>query len=97
MALLMRQWKWNLYSNIMFINIWEYPETMSITRKRSRCKRPYSVIKEIFHGVHVFVITVSRVNSKKHVHVPCSQYHVRDKNEKEENDSMNYGIIVGKE
>ncbi|WP_393971719.1 hypothetical protein OXIME_000299 [Oxyplasma meridianum] len=32
MAPLMRQWKWNLYSNIMFINIWEYPETISDAR-----------------------------------------------------------------
>ena len=31
---------------------------MRITRKRFRGERPYSVIKTIFHGGHVFVTTV---------------------------------------
>ncbi len=35
-----------------------------ITKKRSRGERPYSVIKSIFHGGHVFVTTVSRVRVK---------------------------------
>jgi IS5 family transposase len=35
-----------------------------ITRKRSRGERPYSVIKTIFHGGHVFVTTVPRVRVK---------------------------------
>ena len=33
-----------------------------ISRKRSRGERPYSVIKGIFHGGHVFVTTVSKVS-----------------------------------
>jgi hypothetical protein len=37
---------------------------MRITRKRSRGKRPYSVIKTIFHGGHVFVTTVPKVRVK---------------------------------
>ncbi|WP_393972135.1 hypothetical protein OXIME_000742 [Oxyplasma meridianum] len=37
---------------------------MPITRKRSKCKKPYSAIKAIFHGGHVFVITVSSVMVK---------------------------------
>jgi len=37
---------------------------MRITRKRSRGERPYSVIKTIFHGGHVFVTTVPRVRVK---------------------------------
>ena len=35
-----------------------------ITRKRSRGERPYSVIKTIFHGGHVFVTTIPRVRVK---------------------------------
>ncbi len=34
---------------------------LRITRKRSRRERPYSVIKRIFHGGHVFVTTIPRV------------------------------------
>jgi len=37
---------------------------MRITRKRSRGERPYSVIKTIFHGGHMFVTTVARVRVK---------------------------------
>ncbi|WP_393971617.1 hypothetical protein OXIME_000187 [Oxyplasma meridianum] len=37
---------------------------LRITRKRSRGERPYSVIKGIFHGGHIFVTTVSRVRVK---------------------------------
>ncbi|EQD26982.1 transposase IS4 family protein [mine drainage metagenome] len=37
---------------------------LGITRKRSRGERPYSVMKGIFHGGHVFVTTVSRVRVK---------------------------------
>ena len=37
---------------------------MRITRKRSRGERPYSVIKTIFHGGHVFVTTIPRVRVK---------------------------------
>ena len=37
---------------------------MRITRKRSSGERPYSVIKTIFHGGHVFVTTVPRVRVK---------------------------------
>ena len=37
---------------------------MRITRKRSMGERPYSVIKTIFHGGHVFVTTVPRVRVK---------------------------------
>ena len=37
---------------------------LRITRKRSRGERPYSVIKGIFHGGHVFVTTVPRVRVK---------------------------------
>jgi len=37
---------------------------MRITRKRSRGKGPYSVIKTIFHGGHVFVTTVPKVRVK---------------------------------
>ena len=37
---------------------------MRITRKRSRGERPYSVIKTIFQGGHVFVTTVPRVRVK---------------------------------
>jgi IS5 family transposase len=37
---------------------------MRITRKRSRGERPYSVIKTIFHGGHIFVTTVPRVRVK---------------------------------
>jgi len=35
-----------------------------ITRKRSRSEMPYSVIKTIFHGGHMFVTTVTRVRVK---------------------------------
>ena len=35
-----------------------------ITRKRSRGERPYSVIKRIYYGGHVFVTTVPRVRVK---------------------------------
>ncbi len=35
-----------------------------ITRKRSRGERPYSVMKGIFHGGHVFITTVPRVRVK---------------------------------
>lgn len=34
---------------------------MRITRKRFRGERPYSVIKTIFHGGHVFVTTIPRI------------------------------------
>ena len=37
---------------------------MGITRKRSMGERPYSVIKTIFHGGHVFVTTIPRVRVK---------------------------------
>jgi IS5 family transposase len=37
---------------------------LRITRKRSRGERPYSVIKRMFHGGHVFVTTVQRVRIK---------------------------------
>ncbi len=37
---------------------------LRITRKRSPGKRPYSVMKRIFHGNHVFVTMVSRVRVK---------------------------------
>ena len=37
---------------------------MRITRKRSRGERPYSVIKTIFHGGHVFVTTIPSVRVK---------------------------------
>ena len=37
---------------------------MRITGKRSRGERPYSVIKTIFHGGHVFVTTVPGVRVK---------------------------------
>ena len=37
---------------------------LRITRKRSRGERPYSVIKRIFHGGHVFVTTIPRVRVK---------------------------------
>ena len=37
---------------------------MRITRKRSKGERPYSVIKTIFHGGHVFVTTIPRVRVK---------------------------------
>ena len=37
---------------------------LRITRKRSRGERPYSVMKEIFHGGHVFVTTIPRVRVK---------------------------------
>ena len=34
---------------------------MRITRKRSRGKAPYSVVKTIFHGGHVFITTITKV------------------------------------
>jgi IS5 family transposase len=37
---------------------------LQLTRKRSRGERPYSVIKTIFHGGHVFVTTIPRVRVK---------------------------------
>jgi IS5 family transposase len=37
---------------------------MRITRKRSRGERPYSVMKTIFHGGHIFVTTIPRVRLK---------------------------------
>ena len=37
---------------------------MRITRKRSRGERPFSVIKTIFHGGHMFITTVAMVRVK---------------------------------